>query len=72
MSKALLKQCPYDRATRCIMDEACPGCETWARSRRRTIELIDYSLAFLAEGDPEASEEAINELLDMRLKEVEG
>ena len=25
-----LCQCPYDKATRCRMDEPCRGCETWA------------------------------------------
>lgn len=27
-----LKQCPYDKACRCRMDEPCEGCETWARA----------------------------------------
>ena len=25
-----LCQCPYEKATRCRMDEPCRGCETWA------------------------------------------
>ncbi|MCP4651093.1 MAG: hypothetical protein GY853_13580 [PVC group bacterium] len=24
------KQCPYDEAVKCIMDEPCRGCEVWA------------------------------------------
>lgn len=25
-----LSQCPYEAATRCVMDEPCEGCETYA------------------------------------------
>jgi len=25
-----LYQCPYEKATRCRMDETCRGCEVWA------------------------------------------
>lgn len=28
-----LKQCPYDGATRCIMDEPCEGCEIYAEAK---------------------------------------
>lgn len=30
MSDHDLKQCPYEPACKCKMDEPCEGCETWA------------------------------------------
>ncbi len=32
--KEKLKQCPYCEATKCLMDEPCPGCETYAAKWR--------------------------------------
>ncbi|MCP3941078.1 MAG: hypothetical protein GY710_06300 [Desulfobacteraceae bacterium] len=35
--KEKLKQCPYCKATKCLMNEPCPGCETYAAKWRDVV-----------------------------------
>lgn len=37
LMKIELKQCPYCKATKCIMDEPCDGCETYPEYMRKKI-----------------------------------
>lgn len=38
-----LYQCPYDKATKCSLDEPCKGCETWAINFERFKEKLKLS-----------------------------
>jgi len=38
--KDKLYQCPYDKATKCRMDEPCKGCETWAIALRENAKAV--------------------------------
>ena len=33
VSQRELYQCPYDKATKCDLEDPCLGCETWAKTR---------------------------------------
>ncbi len=46
-----LKQCPYEKACQCKMDEPCQGCETLSESLNRTaLAKVRLKLQLLVDG----------------------
>jgi len=59
-----LKQCPYDKACKCAMDESCEGCEAKAESVKMKLYRAESSdgekIKFHAVDDSDARHWIIN------------
>ncbi len=54
-----MNQCEYDKHAKCIKDDPCEGCETWAIAKRESEERIKKLL------DPEVKNLKSENMLDI-------